>query len=341
MASVAARKGAEAAAEALARETAETLVKQTAKEGAEAAAKEGTSAAAKEGAEAAAKEGAEAAAKEGVEAAAKEGAETAAETAAKAAGKEGVETAAETAAREGAQSAASAAGKGTVDIEKVVIKDLTEAEAKQAATAVAKLEEKGLWKTFVEGSESIKALMWKYPKITALIAAVSIFGIAALSLFAANQNKKLQIKKMESADSTNPTSTTVIITFSPNTRINKKDKIQFKGHTDMIPTHDGDEVKIDKVISNTKIKITLNPLTTYATKGDLELHTSIENCMETTVEETAEIIDKGTGGFLSDIQKWFGAAWNYVVIAIGIIVCIILIKIIMVIVKLFKKKKDD
>ena len=290
---------------------------------------------------AAGKETSQIVAAEAAKVAAREGAEAAA----KAAGKEGVETAAETAAREAAEAAAKAGGKGTVDIEKVVIKDLTEAEAKQAASAVAKLEQKGLWKTFVEGSKPIRTLMSKYPKITALIAAVSIFGIAALSLFAANQNKKLQIKKMESADSTNPTSTTVIITFSPNTPINKNDKIQFKGHTDMIPTHDGDEVKIDKVISNTKIKLTLNPLTTYATKGDLELHTSIENCMETTVEETiettAEIIDKGTGGFLSDIQKWLGAAWNYVVIAIGIIVCIILIKIIMVIVKLFKKKKDD
>jgi hypothetical protein len=178
---------------------------------------------------------------------------------------------------------------------------------------------------FYQKIKSSAEVIKRNPKTT-MLAIVLVLGIslclAATGMFIANDEKSLEIVKMTTDDQTNPT--TVIIEFHPATIINVDDKIEFKSNVDIQPSSIiGTKLKLDKIISQKKIKLTIDGLTTNATNGTFILHTSFENCVKNV--SGSDQIEKGFDWVNNTFNKLWQKILFYIGLGGGVIGIIILI----------------
>ena len=312
----------------------------------------------KQAAETVTKEAAEAAAKESAEAVTKAATvrETVESTVSKTISTE-VKEAEETSIRIASDAA-------TEGAEAVAKKEAAEAAAKESAeSSIAKLSSEELDE--LGKSKGILEWMSKNRGTTLLAAGVAVFGAAVFAIglewYIENNNKKLSIVSItnpdvpnmdiNNPDINNPAS--VIITFSPSTKISEGDKITintlvFGNTTDQNMIHEnttlesiiGNKIDIKKIISNTEIKVIMPNISILATDGTMTLTTNFDNCLEQATKDTSENVTKTTGNLISDffsmIAKFLGPALYWI---IGFFSFILIFFVLMFIIKIAQKFK--
>jgi hypothetical protein len=154
-------------------------------------------------------------------------------------------------------------------------------------------------------------------------------------------DKQLIILRMTIIDKNSPD--TLQIIFDQKTTITRTNVIKYKDPSDIEHS-----VRIKEIVSDTEIKVTISTLENPAPLGVLILETSMEACLnQASSNTTKSVFDNPVtnalgavgsgvasglgnvfGGLFSSLFKMFGPATMWILIAIGLVLCIPIIKLI-------------
>ena len=235
---------------------------------------------------------------------------------------------------------------------------------------ITNIETKILKDGTISKNKTIRDWIAKNPGKTLAAAVVAVIGVVnvsmALARFNANNNKKLTIVSMSSDKGTldnnvqipynsmsissnnvstvpfnvnlQATQSNVLITFTPDTTLSKNDSIQFETNN-MIPSHENDSFEVLDIQTHDRIMINIPDIQQYGTNGTFVLHTTFENNLNQSINDTAKATTsiatdtlKSTANTISDgisvvsdtLQKMFGSTITYAKYTC-IVLCIILI----------------
>lgn len=233
-----------------------------------------------------------------------------------------------------ARAAASAASKASATAAKSAA-----SSAASAAKSAAKLISKNTLSNISKGTSRIAKAMYANPGITAgglVLAGGAIYGVTTFGL-AMEQFNKINDTEFKIITMTNPDPadiTTVEVTYSPKMEIPKGTRFKITGNTNILPTTlIDDNMAIDKIINNSKIRLNIPTITSLATYGNFKFDPEFEDVIEDVNKDVGKKITKPFEDLWEGMGDMFGTLGK---IAISIGAFIVLLFLIFIIRKIIK-----
>ena len=257
------------------------------------------------------------------------------------------------AASRAAAAAASAAAKASASVAKAAASASAKAAstaAKSAASAAksaastaakaAKVISKNTVSNITKGTSRLSKAIAANPKISggvALLAAGgAIYGATTFGL-AMEQFNKINETDYKIITMTNPDpadKTIVEVTYSPKMEIPKGTTFEITGNTNIEPTTIiKNKMNIDKIISNTKIRLNIPTITSLATYGEFKFDADLEDVVEDVNKDIGNKIISPVKDLWDGMGDMFGTLGK---IAISIGAFIFLLFLIFIIRKIIK-----